>query len=205
MRDFEKVCLGDMKNLPILTSFKAIVVLLLHLKRNYSKNEIERLARIFVQCYSYDITSYFNLTENVAGRIEQYGQMIDKEKLRLDLVSYNLFEEIYTNQKEMQVIDIIRRMLKDVYIDLNVYMYLEENIKKVIVYNTFKNILTFNFSTPVVVRVAKPRLKLLVEDGKKELFERQFKVWAIYNLIEPCVKVIKKKDDDFYFSFTLLE
>ena len=28
MRDFEKVCLGDMKNLPILTSFKAIVVLL---------------------------------------------------------------------------------------------------------------------------------------------------------------------------------
>ena len=100
MRDFEKVCLGDMKNLPILTSFKAIVVLLLHLKRNYSKNEIERLARIFVQCYSYDITSHFILAENVADRI-------DKILLNLAYMYPSLsdtFNTIYFNEAKFRLL-----------------------------------------------------------------------------------------------------
>lgn len=213
----KKMYFKDNSKLKILEVLSVIPSLCESIKGEELDGKYNALRKILVDIYA---SNKFKTSSELALEVakkwqEQEDVKIDNEHLRDEIVkigiyNFKMLEKV--PQKMLELEKKAEKMLENSFVYDNIFSYLEENIKKIIISEVFKRffnglVLKRYCATKFKIKITNEKMDEIFEGesikNERNFFMQQFQTWAIYNKIIDFV-TFEEEEECLYIKFSLL-
>lgn len=202
----EKVYFRDNQKMSILDTICVIKNFLENSESmNLSQENLDMMRKKFVETYS----TLENITEPKLtvelGRIyRENGVEFDEQALKMSCLQNGIFLQQFQQnlpQQHMNLYKKSKEYLLNSYVYDFIYEYLEENLIKTIISETFKKFFELKRKFSINIKISSERLEKLFENesinNKESFFLQQLNTWASYYdlIVFMECKIIEREED----------